>query len=53
VGDPLLVGDFALKEAEQTFWSAGVSSACVFSATPDFPDGPITGTWFHTEFAIR
>src|SRR5262249_2550386 len=37
VGEPLLVGDFALKEAEQTFWSAGVSSGFVFSATSDFP----------------
>jgi hypothetical protein len=42
--------DFDFKEAEQTFWSPGISSAFVFSATPDFPNGPITGTWFHTEF---
>jgi N-acetylated-alpha-linked acidic dipeptidase len=50
VGEPLLIGDFSLKEAEQTFWSPGISSGFVFSATRDFPDGPITGTWFHTEF---
>ncbi len=42
--------DFDFKEGEQTFWSPGISSAFLFSATPDFPDGPITGPWFHTEY---
>jgi hypothetical protein len=45
--------DFDFKEAEQSFWSPGISSAFLMSATPDFPDGPITGTWFHTEFDTR
>jgi hypothetical protein len=45
--------DFDFKEGEQSFWSPGVSSAFLMSATPDFPDGPLTGTWFHTEFDTR
>ncbi len=50
VGTPFRIGDFGPKEAEQSFWSIGIPSLFVFSASPDFPDGPITGTWFHTEF---
>lgn len=45
--------DFDFKEGEQSFWSPGISSAFLMSATPDFPDGPITGTWFHTEYDTR
>jgi hypothetical protein len=45
--------DFDFKEGEQSFWSPGISSAFLMSATPDFPDGPITGTWFHTEHDTR
>src|SRR5262249_55760721 len=49
-GEPMVMRDFGTKEGEQSFWSLGIPSVFVFSATPDFPHGPITGTWFHTEF---
>ncbi len=47
---PFRLADFGAKEAEQSFWSIGIPSLFVFSASPDFPSGPLTGTWFHTEF---